>query len=68
MNEDTLNLEIRRFLKEFGVSAQREIEKSVRAAQAGGALPSGGKVRARARLEVEGLDASLVVERELSLG
>ncbi len=67
MNEDVLNLEIRKFLKEFGVSAQREIEKSVRSAQRDGTLPKGGRVRARARLDVDGLDTFLEVERELSL-
>ena len=30
MNEDTLNLEIRKFLKRVGITSQREIEKAVR--------------------------------------
>jgi len=36
MNEEALNKSIRKFLKEVGVSSQREIEKSVREALAGG--------------------------------
>ena len=32
MNEEVFNLEVRKFLKRFGVTAQREIEKSVAAA------------------------------------
>jgi len=32
MNEEAFNLSVRKFLKHFGVSAQREIEKSVDAA------------------------------------
>ncbi len=31
MNEDALNMEIRKFLKQVGVTSQREIEKAVRA-------------------------------------
>jgi hypothetical protein len=38
MNEDALNTSIRKFLKEVGVTSQREIEKAVRDALAGGKL------------------------------
>jgi hypothetical protein len=33
MDEDVFNLELRKFLKRFGVTAQREIEKAVAAAR-----------------------------------
>ena len=36
MNEEAFNLSVRKFLKNFGVSAQREIEKSVDAALSAG--------------------------------
>ncbi|MDX1572691.1 MAG: DUF6494 family protein [Methylophaga sp.] len=32
MNEDTLNMEIRQFLKKVGISSQREIEQAIYAA------------------------------------
>lgn len=38
MNEDVLNTSIRKFLKEVGVTSQREIEKAVREALASGKL------------------------------
>ena len=38
MNEDALNTSVRKFLKVVGVTSQREIEKAVREAAAGGAL------------------------------
>ena len=38
MNEDVFNTAIRKFLKEVGVTSQREIEKSVREAVASGKL------------------------------
>jgi hypothetical protein len=38
MNEDVFNESLRRFLKKVGITSQREIEKSVRDAIAGGRL------------------------------
>lgn len=38
MNEDVFNTAIRKFLKQVGVTSQREIEKAVRAAIASGKL------------------------------
>lgn len=38
MNEDALNTSIRKFLKEVGVTSQREIEKAVRESLASGKL------------------------------
>lgn len=67
MNEDKFNMDIRAFLKRFGVTAQREIEKAVREAIAAGKLQGTETLQARAHLEVEGVDLSLVVEGELRL-
>jgi len=38
MDEDTVNLEIRKFLKEVGITSQREIEKVVRSGKVRGTL------------------------------
>jgi len=38
MNEDVLNVSVRKFLKKVGITSQREIEQAVRAALAGGRL------------------------------
>lgn len=43
MNEDTLNIEIRKYLKKVGVTSQREIEHAVQKAVESGEL-SGGEV------------------------
>ena len=32
MNEDVINMEIRKFLKKVGITSQREIEKALQAA------------------------------------
>jgi Family of unknown function (DUF6494) len=67
MDADVLNLGIRRFLKEFGVSAQREIEQAVEAAIKAGKLEEGGEIRARARLEIAELGTFFDIERTIPL-
>lgn len=67
MNDEQLNMEIRRFLKRFGVSAQRVIEEAVREAVAAGTVATDGTVTVRARLQIDGLTVDHVVEEELRL-
>lgn len=65
MDEDALNMSVRKFLKTVGVTAQREIEKAVRAADEQGRLPAGGKVRASARVVLEGFDVDIVIDGDI---
>ncbi len=67
MNEEVFNLSVRKFLKNFGVSAQREIEKSVDAALGAGKLKGTETLKARARLEIQGLPTNLVIEQDITL-
>lgn len=67
MNEAAFNLSIRKFLKHFGIAAQREIEKSVDAALSTGKLKGTETLKARARLEIQGLTTDLVVEQDITL-
>jgi hypothetical protein len=62
MNEDGFNISVRKFLKEVGVTSQREIEKAVRDALAGGRLPSSAKLTATMTLEIPELALVYVVE------
>jgi ribosomal protein L1 len=55
MDEDAFNLSIRKFLKHFGVTAQREIESSVRKAIEEGRLRGDEAVPVRATLLVDGI-------------
>ncbi len=66
MHDEQLQQDIRRFLKTFGVGAQREIEARLREAAAAGQLDPARPVRVRARLEVLGHE--FVVEEELRAG
>ena len=67
MNEDTFNMEVRKFLKKVGVTSQREIENAVREAIQGGRLAGNEKLKARVTLEVEGVSLELVIEDEIAL-
>ena len=57
MDAEVLDLGIRRFLKEFGVTAQQAIEEAVLAGLRSGKLDGTETVLARARLEVPELAA-----------
>lgn len=55
MDEDAFNLSIRRFLKHFGITAQREIESAVRRAIEHGKLRGDESIPVRATLLVDGI-------------
>ncbi len=70
MNEDTLNMQIRKFLKKVGITSQREIEKSVNTALRSGKLTGSEQLGATMTLEVPELnlkhriDGLIVLEKE----
>jgi hypothetical protein len=68
MNEDRFNLDIRKFLKHFGVTAQREIEKAVAAGLADGKLKGTEILKARAVLELEGFGTLERIDGEIRVG
>ena len=45
MDEDSLNLEIRKFLKQVGISSQREIENYIRKKFSEGSIKIGGSIK-----------------------
>ncbi|MEJ2592565.1 MAG: DUF6494 family protein [Candidatus Thiodiazotropha sp.] len=67
MNEDTFNMEIRKFLKKVGVTSQREIEDAVKQAISSGVLNGNESLKARMTLEIAELGFTWVVDGELSL-
>ncbi len=54
MNEEALNMSLRKFLKVVGVTSQQEIEKAIRAAAAAGSL-KGGSLKAQMVLTIDGV-------------
>ena len=67
MDEERLNIDIRKFLKKVGITSQREIEKAVRDAIASGKLAGTETLAAHVRLEVDGLGLDLTVDGEIGL-
>ncbi len=68
MDEERLNIDIRKFLKKVGITSQREIEKAVRAGIDSGKLTGSETLEARVRLEVDGIDLDITVDGEIGLG
>jgi hypothetical protein len=67
MNEEALNVSVRKFLKKVGVTSQREIEQAVRAAVSGGKLKGNETLPARATLKIEGIGLSVDIEGAVEL-
>ncbi|MEM7544666.1 MAG: DUF6494 family protein [Pseudomonadota bacterium] len=67
MSDDDFNMSMRKFLKQVGVTSQQEIERAIREARAAGKL-SGGTVKARMVLTLEGADLNHVVEGDIQVG
>ncbi len=67
MNEDTLNIEVRKFLKQVGVTSQREIESAVRRAVEAGRLKGDERLKVSARVRIEGIGLDHRVDGEIVL-
>ena len=62
MDEDAFNMAVRKFLKEVGVTSQREIERIVREHRV-----EHGKLRLRMTLTADGTPLTHVVETEIDV-
>ncbi len=67
MDEDTFNLQTRKFLKKVGISAQREIERAVREAIADAGLRGDETLDARVTLSLPAIGVELVIEDTIAL-
>jgi hypothetical protein len=67
VNEDVVNMEIRKFLKKVGITSQREIEKALQEADAAGKLDGSGPLRATMTLEIAGLGLVHGIEGEIAV-
>jgi len=68
MNEDVFNTSLRGFLKKVGITSQREIEKAVRDAIAGGKLNGNEKLPAKMVLTLGGVSFTHEISGEIELG
>jgi hypothetical protein len=67
MNEEALNLSIRKFLKMVGISSQREIEHAVAKATAAGAIKGAATYPAKMTLEVAGIGVRVEFSGEITV-
>ncbi len=67
MDEELLNLEIRKFLKKVGITSQREIEKAVTAGIEGGKLQGNETLPAEVSLRLGTVDLELTIDGEIRL-
>ena len=67
MNEEVLNTSLRKFLKTVGVTAQREIEKAIRAAVADGRLKGNEALPAEMVLTIGKVDLNYKVDGTIEL-
>jgi hypothetical protein len=68
VDEDTFNLSVRKFLKEFGVTSQRVLEKAVREAQESGELDGVATLGVTMTLEVPAFELTHVIAGDVELG
>jgi hypothetical protein len=67
MDEELFNMELRKFLKRFGITAQREIERAVGAGIEGGTLTGHEVLPVRATLTIPGVLEPLNIDGEIAL-
>jgi hypothetical protein len=67
MNEDVLNVSVRKFLKKVGITSQREIEQAVRAAVAAGRLKGNEALPAKMMLTIDRLGLSVEIDGAVEL-
>jgi hypothetical protein len=67
MNEEALNMSLRKFLKVVGVTSQQEIEKAIRAAVADGRLKGTETVNAQMVLTIGKIGLNHKVDGEIEL-
>ena len=67
MDEDNLNIEIRKFLKKVGITSQREIENYVRKKFTEGNLKKGQSLEIKMELSSNDGDLSHIIKDKLDI-
>ena len=58
MNEDNLNMEIRKFLKKVGITSQRIIESHIYKADKNGSIKAGDEIELNMTLSIKNFQSS----------
>ena len=67
MDEKIFNLEIRKFLKNFGITAQSEIEKKVREALTNNSIKEDESLEVEANLNIEKINLNHKISGNIKL-
>lgn len=67
MNEDNLNMEIRKFLKKVGISSQRIIENSIYVANNKGLIDKGDEIKIKMTLSINSLNIKNIISGKINI-
>ena len=67
MDEDNLNLEIRKFLKQVGISSQREIENYIRKKFSEGSIKTDESIKVSMNLSSEDGELNHSIKEEIKI-
>ena len=67
MDEEVFNMQLRKFLKNVGITSQREIESAVRAALEDGTLKGEETVKTKVTVSIESLGVSADIDGDIDL-
>ena len=65
LDEDKLNMQVRKFLKKVGITSQREIERALHELDQRGELPADRPIEAVVTLKVEALGIEHRIDGEI---
>ena len=67
MDEEVLNIQVRKFLKKVGIQSQREIEQAVKDYIRKGSLSGAKKLNATMLLEVPEIELTVSIEGKIEI-
>ena len=67
MNEDKLNMEIRKFLKKVGITSQRIIENQIYTANNNGTIKAGDEIKLSMTLSIENFQSNNKIDGKITI-
>ena len=67
MNEDNLNMEIRKFLKKVGITSQRIIENLIYEADKNGSIKAGDEIELNMTLSIKNFQSSNRIDGKITI-
>ena len=67
MNEDNLNMEIRKFLKKVGIASQRILENHIYKANKNGSIKAGDEIQLNMTLSIKNFQSSDRIDGKITI-